>query len=156
MAARPRNASAPGVPAFSKRRSTSVSTRDTKNEATLAVPDKSVAPPSSRRSKPWIYASITASYRSMLKMSVTLMLRPSAIISSMAGTPAAVAGIFTIRLARCRVVCRWRAAAEVALVLSASSGDTSNETYPSTPALAVWTGARMAQAAVTSWLTRAQ
>ena len=42
-----------------------------------------------------MYASATSRWRSSEKISVTLMLRPRAIISSIAGSPGAVAGIFT-------------------------------------------------------------
>ena len=51
---------------------------------------------------------MTSWCRSRLKMSVTLMLRPSAIIRRIGSTPAAVAGIFTIRLRR--LICSWRLA----------------------------------------------
>ena len=66
-------------------------------------------------------------------MSVTLMLRPSAIIASIAGTPSGVAGIFTMTLGRSRRSWSWRAWATVPSVSAASSGDTSMDTNPSAP-----------------------
>ena len=44
---------------------------------------------------PRMYASITWRWRSREKMSVTLIERPAAIMSSIAGRPASVPGIFT-------------------------------------------------------------
>ena len=66
-------------------------------------------------------------------MSVTLMLRPSPIIVSMAGMPSGVAGIFTITVCRSRRSWSSRAWAIVPSVSAASCGDTSMETNPSAP-----------------------
>ena len=56
-------------------------------------------------------------YRSRLKINVTLMLRPSAIIAWMGPMPSAVAGILTIRFGRwicsCRSTCRGLGAGAV-------------------------------------------
>ena len=59
------------------------------------------------------------------------MLRPSAIIAWIAGTPSAVAGIFTKRLGSSIRSCSRRAATTVASVSRASSGATSTDTKPS-------------------------
>ena len=69
-------------------------------------------------------------------MSVTLMLRPSAIIASMAGTPSGVAGIFTITLGRASRSWSSRAWVIVPSVSAASAGETSMETNPSAPPVA--------------------
>ena len=69
----------------------------------------------------------------MLKIRVTLMLRPSPIIWRMAGTPSGVAGILTSTLGRSMRVCRPRAAAMVPSVSWARAGATSTETKPSAP-----------------------
>ncbi len=84
------------------------------------------------------------------------MLRPSAIIASMAGTPSAVAGIFTNRLGSSIRVWSWRAAAIVAAVSWASSGATSTDTNPSVPPLASNTGRRTARASMMSVTTSSQ
>jgi hypothetical protein len=64
----------------------------------------------------------------MLKMRVTLMLRPSLIICRMAGTHSGVAGILTRTLGWSIRVWRERAAAMVPSVSWASDGATSTET----------------------------
>ena len=67
-----------------------------KNEATDEMFDRSTsspgAPAATRSSSPAMYASMTSAYRSRLKISVTLIDRPSPIRVRMAGTPSAVAG----------------------------------------------------------------
>ena len=68
-------------------------------------------------------------------MSVTLMLRPSPISVSMAGTPSLVAGTFTRRLGWAMRSCSWRADCSVAAVSWACAGETSSETKPSSPSL---------------------
>ena len=60
-----------------------------------------------------MYASITSAWRSRLKMSVTLMLRPSEIIWRIGAIPAAVAGIFTITFATLEPLVQVPAAASV-------------------------------------------
>ena len=89
-------------------------------------------------------------------MRVMLMLRPSAIIAWMAGTPSAVAGIFTKRLGSSMRAWSRRAAAIVAGVSRASSGATSTDTKPSVPPLASKTGRRTASASVMSVTTSSQ
>ena len=89
-------------------------------------------------------------------MSVTLMLRPSEIIASMAGTPAAVAGILTNRFGRWMRSCRFRAESMVAAVSAANAGDTSRDTNPSVPPLESYTGRRMPHASVTSSMAISQ
>jgi hypothetical protein len=69
----------------------------------------------------------------MLKIKVTLMLRPSLIICRIDGTPSGVAGILTSTLGRSIRVCRSRAATMVPSVSWASEGATSTETNPSPP-----------------------
>ena len=61
------------------------------------------------------------------------MLRPSLIICRMAGTPSAVAGIFTRRLGRAIASCSRRAEAMVPSVSWARSGATSTLAKPSPP-----------------------
>ena len=68
-------------------------------------------------------------------MSVTLMLRPSPISVSIAGTPASVAGTFTKRLGCAMVSCSCRASRTVPSVSCARAGETSKETNPSSPSL---------------------
>ena len=84
------------------------------------------------------------------KIRVTLMLRPSAIIASMAGTPALVAGILTSRFGAPMRACRSRAAVMVASVSSARSGATSIETNPSAPSLSSKVGRSRSSASMTS------
>ena len=84
------------------------------------------------------------------------MLRPSAIIAWMAGTPSVVAGILTKRLGSSMRAWSWRAAAIVAGVSRASSGATSTDTNPSAPPLASKTGRRTARASVMSVTTSSQ
>src|SRR5205823_5664880 len=74
-----------------RRRSVSVSTRLTKNEATEWIPSIG-SPCATRRSRPVRKASITASYRSRLKINVMLTFTPAAVASAIAGSPASVAG----------------------------------------------------------------
>lgn len=78
------------------------------------------------------------------------MLRPSAIIASMAGTPCGVAGIFTNRLGWPILWCSTRAASIVARVSRASSGATSTDTNPSIPSAASNTGRRTAVMSATT------
>jgi hypothetical protein len=84
------------------------------------------------------------------------MLRPSLIIWRMAGTPAAVAGIFTITLGRAIVSCRCRAAITVASVSLAMSGATSTLTNPSPPPDDSYSGAKTSRAPLMSCSTIAQ
>ena len=84
------------------------------------------------------------------------MLRPSATMASMAGTPAVVAGILTSRLGSPMRSCSPRAASMVARVSSASSGATSIETNPSAPSLASKVGRNIFSASMTSAMTRSQ
>ena len=84
------------------------------------------------------------------------MFAPSAIIVRIAGTPSAVAGIFTIRLRRWIVRQRSRAATTVPSVSWASAGATSTETNPSSPSLASYTGRNTSSAPRMSWVTIAQ
>ena len=75
-----------------------------------------------------------------------LMLRPSAIIAWTAGTPSAVAGIFTNRLGCVDPLVQLRGRPRcVAWVSRASSGATSIDTNPSVPPLASNTGRRTAE-----------
>src|SRR6266511_5144126 len=84
-----------------------VSTRLTKKLATEWI--WSIGwPCPTRRSRPLRYASITCSYIDTANSSVTLMLSPSAIICSIAGTPSCVPGILTIRLGRSTARLRHR------------------------------------------------
>ena len=66
---------------------------------------------------------------------MTLMLRPSAIMACIAGTPAGVAGILTSRFGWAIRPCSPRAAATVASVSWAISGATSMDAKPSPPPL---------------------
>ncbi len=84
------------------------------------------------------------------------MLRPSAVIASIAGMPSGVAGIFTSRLGWVMRSCRSRAAAMVALVSRASSGATSMDTKPSVPPAAANVGRSTARAWATSSTTSSQ
>ena len=79
---------------------------------------------------------MTSAYRSRLKINVTLVLRPSLIICSIAGTPSAVAGIFTNTFGRLIRSCRYRADSIVPGVSRARSGATSTDAKPSPPSLA--------------------
>ncbi len=56
------------------------------------------------------------------------MFRPSPIMARMAGTPSAVAGIFTYRLGSATSSWKWRAAVMVPSVSWASPGATSSDT----------------------------
>ena len=89
-------------------------------------------------------------------MSVTLMLRPSLIIWRMAGTPSAVAGIFTNRLGASIRPCSARAASMLASVSWASAGATSRDTNPSVPPLDSYSGRNTASALVMSSMTSSQ
>ena len=80
-----------------------------------------------------MYASATSRWRSSEKISVTLTGMPAAIVSSIAGRPAGVAGIFTSRFGRSTSACRRLASAIVASVSFARFGSTSSETQPSLP-----------------------
>jgi hypothetical protein len=62
-----------------------------------------------------------------------LMLRPSAIMASIAGIPSAVAGIFTNKFGSAIRSCNHRAARIVPAVSRASFGSTSTDTKPSPP-----------------------
>jgi hypothetical protein len=84
------------------------------------------------------------------------MLRPSAIIAWMAGTPSAVAGILTNRFGWSMRWCSRRAAAMVASVSWASSGATSTDTKPSPPPLASKVGRSTPSAPAMSSTTRSQ
>jgi hypothetical protein len=143
------------VPIASSRRSTSVSTRLTKNDATLCAVDGS-PPRSTSASSPDRYASMICRYRVREKIRVMLMLRPSAIIARTAGTPSAVAGIFTNRFGAAIRSCSFLAAAVVASVSRATSAATSSDAKPSVPPLASNTGRSTASAAVTSSTTSCQ
>jgi hypothetical protein len=99
---------------------------------------------------------MTSTYRLSEKMSVTLILRPSAVIALIAGMPSAVAGIFTMRLRRATRSCKPRAAASVACVSCASSGATSIETNPSAPLLRSKTCPNTEHASSTSAMTSSQ
>ena len=120
------------MPILSSLLSTSVSTRLTKNDATDAIEDRSW-PASAACSIPAKYASMTSPYRSREKISVTLMLIPSARHWVIAGSPAGVAGILMNRFGRSTSHHRARASAMVFSVSPASRGSTSSETRPSTP-----------------------
>jgi len=71
---------------------------------------------------------------------VTFTGTPAKMASSMAGTPAAVPGIFTYKLDRSASLWMLRAASMVDFVSSANSGDTSIDTQPSTPPVRSNTG----------------
>ena len=79
---------------------------------------------------------MTASYRCTEKMSVTLTLMPAANAAVMAGRPASVAGILTIRLGRSTIHQSKSASADVRRVSSARPGSTSIDTRPSIPSVA--------------------
>ena len=98
-AALPIIAFASSEPILSSRLSTSVSTLDTKNDATEPMVDRS-CPFALACSIPARNASITCSYRSRPKMSVTFTLIPWARVAVIAGSPASVAGILMNRLGR--------------------------------------------------------
>ncbi len=87
---------------------------------------------------------------------MTLVLRPSAIIAWMAGTPSPVAGILTNRFGSAIRWCSLRAAATVASVSRASSGATSTETNPSVPPLASKVGRSTPSASTMSSTTNSQ
>jgi len=63
---------------------------------------------------------------------------PAKVLSWMAGRPSGVPGILMNRFGLAALVCSSLAWVMVALVLRASSGDTSKDTHPSTPSLALW------------------
>ena len=84
------------------------------------------------------------------------MLRPSAIIWRMAGTPSFVAGIFTKTLGSAMRWWRERASAIVPSVSLAREGATSADTKPSSPPLASWTGRITFSAPAMSVTTRSQ
>ena len=133
-------------------RSTSVSTRLTKNDATLCT-SATLPPPAANASSPDTYASMISSYRSRLNSNVMLMLRPSLIICRTAGTPLAVPGIFTYRLGWSMRSCSSRAAAMLLSVSRARFGASSMDTKPSSPPLSSWTARRMSSAAEMSATT---
>jgi hypothetical protein len=89
-------------------------------------------------------------------MSVTLTLMPSPIIRRMAGRPSIVAGILIITLGRSTRRRSSRAADSVPAVSRAKVGETSTETNPSRPSVAVWSGAKASQAARMSSTTMVQ
>ena len=81
-----------------------------------------------------MYASAAPRYCSVEKSSVTLIGMPAKIDSSIASRPASVPGILMKMLQAARE-CRSATCAMVALASSASSGETSSETQPSTPSV---------------------
>jgi len=83
------------------------------------------------------------------------MLRPSAIDCSIAGTPAAVAGILTIKFGRLTVLHNRRASRIVACVSLASFGETSMDTKPSAPPVRSKTGASTSAAFLMSSIANA-
>ena len=123
------------MPSWSSLRSTSVSIRLTKNDATEASVEMS-RPAASAPSSPAMYASMTWPYRSREKISVTLTLIPSATQAVIAGSPSSVAGILMNRLGRSTIHHSARASAMVFAVSRASRGSTSRDTRPSTPPVA--------------------
>lgn len=100
-------------------RSASVSTGETKNDATKATVFRS--PPSSRgRRKPRMYASAACRWRWSENSSVTFTGIPAAIVSSITGRPASVPGILTKRLGRSIIPARrWASRALVCCVSAA-------------------------------------
>ena len=144
IAALPRSAAASGVPILSSLRSTSVSTRLTKKDATEASREMS-RPASAARSSPVMNASMTWPYRSSEKISVTFTLIPSARHAVMAGRPCRVAGILMNRLGRSTIHHSALASAMVLAVSRASRGSTSRDTRPSTPSLSSYTGRSTSQ-----------
>ena len=115
--------------------STSESTRDTKNDATEPMTDRSW-PAALACSRPARKASITARYRSIEKISVTFTLMPLARVAVIAGRPSTVAGILIITFGRPTVSHSRTAVVSVAPVSRESRGSTSMDTRPSTAALA--------------------
>ncbi len=93
-----------------------------------------------------MYCSITRSCIAIAKISVMLMLRPSASDRPIAGMPSSVAGILTMRLGRSTRSQKVRAIATVPSVSCDSDGGTSMLTNPSAPAVRSWTGRRMSAA----------
>src|SRR4051812_39220428 len=93
------------------------------------------SPLDTRRSSPDMYASITCSYRWSENSSVTFTFTPRAVSSSMAGSPASVAGTLIITLGRSSRPHRSSACAIVPSVSSARSGVHSNDTKPSPPSV---------------------
>ena len=114
------------LPSASSRLSTSVSTRETKNDATEWR--SSGRPASRRRSIAATNASMTRSYWPTLNSSVTLMFIPSNRQRSIAGSPASVAGILIIRFGRSTSSQYMWACSIVPSVSCASRGATSQET----------------------------
>ena len=139
----------------SRRLSISVSTRETKKEATDSIFERSL-PAACACSSPLRKAFITARYRSRLKISVTLTLMPSASTAVMAGRPSRVAGILTSTLSRSTAAESCLACSTVFSVSWASRGSTSIETRPSTPPVASYTDAMTSQALRTSSVVRAK
>ena len=127
--------------------SASVSTRETKNDATDARVDGS-PPSSTKRSSPRMYDSATCRWRSSEKMSVTWMGMPAAIDSSIAFSPGSVAGILMKTFGRSTILLRRRASSIVFSVSKAMFGSTSSDTQPSRPSS--HRGRRMSQAFLTS------
>ena len=138
-----------------RRRSVSVSTRLTKNDATDARRLMS-SRPSTRRSKPAVNASITSSYRCRLKISVTLTLTPADSTSVIAGIPAGVAGILIITLGRPSRCHSSSACAIVASVSCARFGETSTDTKPSAPSSSSYIGRNRSAACAMSVSTSSQ
>ncbi len=132
LAVMPFRARASGVPISSNRLSLSVSTRETKNEATEATLLGS-PPEAWYSSSPPRYASMTSPYLSSEKIRVMLTEIPSARRRRIAGIPSGVAGIFTSRLGRSICFTQSLASATLASVSPASVGATSTETNPSVP-----------------------
>ena len=149
MAALPCSAWASGLPILSRRLSTSVSTLDTKNDATLPIFARS-CPFAFACSRPARKASMTSSYRRRLKISVTFTLMPSASVAVIAGRPSFVAGILMNRLGRSTSHHNALASATVRAVSPARRGSTSMETRPSTPCEASYAGRITSQAQRTS------
>ena len=127
---------------------TATSQRLTKTEAT--EPTWGLSPAAMRRSTPRRYASADAKYCSRENRSVTLTGTPAKIASSIAGKPSFVPGIFMNRLGRRARAKSFLAAAMVRAVSCASSGDTSNDTHPSTPPVRLYTGRNRSAARVRS------
>ena len=148
-AARPRSASASGVPIASSRLSTSESMRLMKKLAT-AFTFATSPPVARRRSSPDWYASKIRFIWPSEKSSVMFTLMPSAMHCSNAAAPSGVPGILMSALSRATAAFRRRAAATVPSTSAASAGETSRLTNPSSPREASNTGRRMSHAARTS------
>ena len=112
---------------------TAASQRLMNSDATESM--RGSSPASMRRSMPRSQASAAASYWAQENSSVTFTGTPAKMASSIAGSPSGVPGIFTNRFGRS--ACLWicNASVIVPAVSLASSGDTSIDTQPSTPAV---------------------